>query len=116
MKTLIWVFIGGGGGSISRYLISKALNNSHLPYGTILANVLASLLLGYITGKTLEANHPLTALIAVGFCGGFSTFSTFSNESFHFIQNGNYMQALLHMALNLGICFFAIGLGTYLAK
>lgn len=116
MKTLLLVFVGGGAGSMLRYAISKWLNGGVFPVGTLLANLLASFLLGYISGKVLEASHPVKALLAIGFCGGFSTFSTFSKESFELLQNGFYTQAALHTILNFGLCLAGIGLGLYLAK
>jgi fluoride exporter len=116
MKTLLLVFIGGGAGSILRFALSKWLNSSLFPIGTLLANILASLFLGYITGKMIEATNPMKALLIIGFCGGFSTFSTFSNESFQYLQQGNYGLAALHAFLNLSLCLGGIGLGFYLGK
>lgn len=116
MKTLLLVFVGGGVGSMLRFTLSKWFNGTAFPLGTLLANVLASIVLGYLTGRMLEASNPMKALIAIGFCGGFSTFSTFSNESFQFFQNGDYMQAALHTFLNFGLCLAGIGLGLYLVK
>lgn len=116
MKTLLLVFVGGGLGSMLRFAFSKWLNGSAFPIGTLLANVLASMILGYLTGKLLEVSNPMKALLAIGFCGGFSTFSTFSSESFQYLQTGQYMQAALHTFLNFGLCLGGIGLGLYLVK
>lgn len=86
MKQLVLVFIGGGFGSTLRYLLSSYLNDyeNGVPYGTLAANVLGSLLIGIILGlalknETLSQNTVL--FLATGFCGGFTTFSTFAYEN-----------------------------------
>ena len=79
MKQALLVFLGGGLGSVLRYWMSLKLNNfeNGIPYGTLLANVLGSLIIGIIFGYSaksglLNENHSL--LLATGFCGGFTTF------------------------------------------
>ena len=86
MRQLFFVFIGGGLGSVLRYIISRYLNQtgSGFPLGTFTANILGSLLIGIIIGlaaknNTLSQNQ--TLLLATGFCGGFTTFSTFAYEN-----------------------------------
>jgi CrcB protein len=119
MKTLLYIFIGGGTGSIARYLIARfSVNNlpQHLPFGTIIANVLASLVLGFVAVKTFQSEQVWKPMIAIGFCGGFSTYSTFSNETFKLLQNAEYGAALLHIGLNLFLCLGAIGLGMALGR
>lgn len=125
MKTLIYIFLGGGAGSISRYLVGR-YSAAHFwpgfPVGTLLANILASLLLGYVsvksfsTGVSDQADELWKPLLAVGFCGGFSTFSTFSLESFKYFQSAQYSMAILHMGLNMLLCLMAIWGGVMLGK
>ncbi len=90
MKQLLLVFIGGGFGSVLRFIIAKYLNSSEngIPYGTFAANIIGSLLIGIILGlaaknNTLTENQ--TLLLATGFCGGFTTFSTFAYENLVFL-------------------------------
>ena len=85
MKQLLLVFIGGGFGSVLRFVIGKWLNNTEngIPYGTFAANILGSLLIGIILGlaaKNETLSQGQTLLLATGFCGGFTTFSTFASR------------------------------------
>ena len=96
IKNLFLVLLGGGLGSISRYLLSFYLtknNVSNFPWATFIANSVGCLLIGlffgYIQKNNLQ-NETLKLLLITGFCGGFTTFSTFSLENIQFIQNQNY--------------------------
>lgn len=117
----ILVFIGGGSGSIARYLLSRYFVHQPgtFPLSTFLSNTISSLilgmLLGYMAGKQPE-NHNTRLFIATGFCGGFSTFSTFSYESFMLLNTGNYKTALLNIFGNLLVCYAAVAIGFILGK
>lgn len=118
MKTLLLIFVGGGLGSITRFLLSKnafVWFGSGPALGTLLSNVFASLILGYITAKS--GDHQMwRPMLAIGFCGGFSTFSTFSLETFRSLQSGDYVSAFSIILLNVVICLGAIWLGLLLGK
>ncbi|MCK5678471.1 MAG: fluoride efflux transporter CrcB [Flavobacteriaceae bacterium] len=121
MKQALLVFLGGGLGSVARYLLSIKLNNfeNALPFGTMLANILGSLIIGLIFGYTaktgvLTENHSL--LLATGFCGGFTTFSTFAYENHIFIKNGDYFSMLPYLAITFVLGISAVFLGLFLAK
>ncbi len=120
MKLLL-VFIGGGFGSVLRFLIGKFLNNSEngIPYGTFLANILGSLLIGIVLGlasknQILTENHKL--LLATGFCGGFTTFSSFAYENHVFLKSGDFMTFALYTITTFIVGFFMVFLGMYLVK
>jgi len=119
MKTFLMVFLGGGLGSVVRFSLSKWVNALHtheFPWGTLVVNVAACFVLGLIIGL---ADHkqiisPSARLFwTVGFCGGFSTFSTFSNESLVLLQGGFTTSLLLYITFSLLLCVAATYIGLY---
>ena len=115
MNTWLAVFLGGGAGSMARFAISRLLlrfaANSVFPWGTLAANVIATALLaGLMLRFDPLAPHKATwyALLAVGFCGGFSTFSTFSYENYALLRDGMTGIALLNIAISViaGVALF----------
>lgn len=121
MKQLLLVFVGGGFGSVLRYIIGKYLNNPQdgIPYGTFAANILGSLLIGIILGlaaknDTLSSNQ--TLLLATGFCGGFTTFSTFAYENHVFLKTGDFTSFALYTIASFVIGFLAVFFGLFLVK
>jgi len=121
MKQLILVFVGGGLGSVLRYLIGKWLYHveNAIPYGTFAANIIGSLLIGIILGlaeksETLSQNQ--TVLLATGFCGGFTTFSSFAYENYLFLKNGDFSIFAIYTILSFILGFSAVFLGIYIVK
>ena len=121
MKQLVFVFLGGGFGSVLRYVIGKLLNNTEngVPYGTFVANISGSLLIGIVLG--LDAKHDSlsqnqTLLLATGFCGGFTTFSTFAYENHMFLKSGDFTSFAIYTIASFVVGFLAVFFGMYLAK
>ena len=104
----LWVFIGGGLGSLVRYGLSNVVSgnsNWQFPIATLISNVVACIILGIIVVGFVskgERYEWLSPLLAVGFCGGLSTFSTFSLENWQLIQGGQITMAILNMAISIG--------------
>ncbi|NQY09850.1 MAG: fluoride efflux transporter CrcB [Flavobacteriales bacterium] len=104
------VFIGGGLGSLARFGVSKFITanfTTNLPVATLLSNILSCIVLASLVGvfsdKIIE--HPwLRFFLLIGFCGGFSTFSTFSYESLELIRSGNLLYGIANIAVSIFAC------------
>ncbi len=121
MKHILLVFLGGGFGSVLRFIIGKYLNNAEnaIPYGTFIANILGSLLIGIILGmaaKNDSLTQNQTLLLATGFCGGFTTFSTFAYENHVFLKSGDFTSFAIYTIASFIIGFLAVFFGMYLVK
>lgn len=117
MKQLLIVGFGGFIGSIARFLVSKL--NVHwqffsIPMGTLTVNVLGSLIIGFIAGASAKGDlisSSMRLFLMVGICGGFTTFSSFTNENLTLMQNGQFAAVLLYTGLSIFLGFFAVYLG-----
>jgi len=121
MKQLFLVILGGGVGSGLRYLISRYLNPaiSGFYLGTFVVNMVGCLLIGLILGASLRnefASPTQTALLATGFCGGFTTFSTFGLEQFLLLREGSYLPLLSYTLGSLVVGVLAVFLGFWLSR
>ncbi len=121
MKNLLLVFLGGGIGSSLRYWIGLYLNSykSGIPYGTFAANIIGSLIIGLFLGlvaKNDTISDSMVILIAVGFCGGFTTFSTFAYENHVFLKSGDFMSFALYAIGSFIVGFAAVFFGMWAVK
>lgn len=106
---IVYVFIGGGLGSLLRYGIGQLLSKTglQLPLGTLVANISACVIfalgLAYFSDRLATQPH-LKWFILTGVCGGLSTFSTFSAETFELFRQGQNLWALVNIGLNIVLC------------
>lgn len=121
MKELIAIFIGSGLGGLSRFGLGKwvdSWHNHNFPFGTLAVNIVACLVVGFVIGL---ADHKqmlsptLRLFLAVGFCGGFSTFSTFSSETLALFQQGFHLNSVLYVFGSIVLCVAATFAGFLVA-
>jgi fluoride exporter len=118
----VYIAVFGALGCLSRYWLSSWTNllaGKGFPFGTLLVNIIGSFLLGLLLEGSLRTSHLSLELrmgIAVGFLGGFTTFSTFSYETLRLLEKGSLLQASLNIGLSVGICIIFVALGIYLAR
>ena len=122
LKTLLYIGIGSFLGGIARYLMSRAVQNSiasAFPYGTMAVNLLGCLLIGFIFGiseRTNILNDEWRIFLTVGFCGGFTTFSTFANENMTLLRDGNFVSFALYTGLSVFLGLVAVFFGNAVTK
>lgn len=123
IKDILLVAAGGAAGSVARYLLSRALHDTPLgsfPVGTMTANILGCLAIGLVCGLSAGANppvgHSLKLLLTVGFCGGFTTFSTFMNESLTLCKAGDALLAAVYIGASVALGLAAVAGGLLISK
>ena len=121
MKAVLLVFFGGGLGSVLRYALGKLMNShaSGIPFGTFTANILGSLLIGIVLGMAARngnISENTLLLVATGFCGGFTTFSTFAYENHVLLRDGNLGLFALYALGSLLLGFAAVFVGIWLVR
>jgi len=122
MKQVLIVFIGGGLGTVIRFLTSKILpySGKGFPWSTFCVNMTGCLIIGVLTGYFLRnssENQPEWILFAsIGFCGGFTTFSSFANENFSFLRHGDHSVMLIYSALSFISGIFMVYLGIMIER
>jgi fluoride exporter len=122
IKTLLLVGTGGFLGSVSRFLASRILQDnfpSAFPFGTFLVNISGCFLIGLIYGISEKSSLLTTGwklFLAVGFCGGFTTFSTFANENLALLRDSEFFYFSLYTGLSVLLGITATFLGVLLTK
>lgn len=117
MKQLLFVFIGGGAGSVLRYLAGKCISSVIFPWGTFVVNIAGCFLIGLFGAWIIRNNlsQDIRLLLVVGLCGGFTTFSTFSNEALTLMKSGQTLLCLAYIICSITAGLVATYIGSRLA-
>jgi len=117
LRQILLVGLGGFIGSVARYFMSR-LNLNYdilsIPVGTLSVNISGSFIIGFLTGiaeKSELISQEWRLFLMVGICGGFTTFSTFTNENLMLMHNGQYLSVAIYTALSIILGFAAVYLG-----
>ena len=119
---LLLVFVGGGLGSVARFLVSLfvpkvRLSLCSIPLSTLCVNVLGCLAIGFLAAcLASQPAERAKLLLVTGFCGGFTTFSTFSLECMEYLKTADYASAGIYMIVSLALCILSTLCGVYLSK
>ena len=119
---LLYVALGSAVGGVSRYLLGgliQRLLDTTFPAGTLLVNISGSFLLGAILRYAIETptlSPEVRALLTIGFCGGYTTFSTFSYETVALLEDGEWTRAGLYVGASVLLSLVGVFLGFALAR
>ena len=122
MQTILWISIGAIVGANLRYFFGQSvarLLSATLPYGTLIINITGSFILGFFlvwTGERVLADPRWRLLIAIGFCGGYTTFSSFAYETFALFEQGRFAASALNVIATNVLCLIGVALGAALAR
>lgn len=122
LRSILLVAMGGALGSVGRFLLSKAVQEhaaTAFPVATFAVNVVGCFVIGLVYGLSLRDNEPAgdtKLLLATGFCGGFTTFSTFMNEGSALMKDEHYTYMMLYLFGSLALGLIAVLSGHQLAK
>lgn len=118
IKQLLFIFIGGGLGSVLRFGIGQLLSNFQhqavFPWGTFSVNIIGSFLIGFLLASELRSDQEwnlIKSFLIIGFCGGFTTFSSFAYENFHLIKEGQFGLFAIYAVSSLIFGLSAVYLG-----
>jgi len=122
LQTVLLISLGAIAGANLRYFVAQSVAKlvpSSFPFGTLIINISASLILGFFLIWTTErvlADPRWRTLIAVGFCATYSTYSSYAFETFALVEKGQFLLATLNFLANNLLCFLAVACGAALAR
>ena len=114
---ILYIALGGAVGSVLRYILSKIVSNcvdNPFPWGTFVVNVVGCFIMGVLLGIAVKNNisTELKCLLVVGFCGGFTTFSTFAADSLSLIKEHEFMSVAIYLTFSLWIGITSVWAGN----
>jgi CrcB protein len=124
MNLYLWVAFGSAIGGALRFALGREMLPQHtasFPWSTVLINVLGSFVIGFfgtltVAGSRFHVSDSVRIFVMIGLCGGFTTFSSFSMQSYDLLRGGAWGKALLNMGLSVLLCLGAVALGHVLAQ
>lgn len=121
-QTYVLMALGGALGTLARYFAAAAMLpiSKNLPWGTIVVNIAGAFIIGFFGTLTLaHGRYPVSEnarlVVMVGFCGGFTTFSSFSLQTLDLLRKGTLGAALMNIVLSVALCLCSVAAGHYLA-
>jgi CrcB protein len=122
MATYFWVAIGSAVGGVSRYALTRLMvhASAQFPWSTVCINVLGCFVIGFFGTLTLAGGRyavpeDVRMFVMVGICGGFTTFSSFSLQTFDLVRAGEWDRAALNVVLSVVLCLAAVAAGHFAA-
>ncbi len=119
----LWVTVGSALGGLMRYALTRLTLaiSADFPYGTILINVTGSFVIGYVGALTLQSGRyavsdNLRLFVMVGICGGFTTFSSFSLQTFDLLRTGAWGRAMANIVVSVALCIAAVAAGHLMGQ
>ena len=121
MKSFFYIFLGGGIGSVFRYIISKIfiIDKNSFPWSTLIANFIGCFIIGIILGWYVnndKQHSDLYIFLSIGFCGGLTTFSTFSVEGLTLFKNGDFLIFVTYLLISIIGGLLLVALGYYISQ
>ena len=124
MNLYLWVALGSAIGGCLRYALGREMLPQHsgsFPWSTVLINIIGSFIIGFfgtltVTGSRWAVPESTRIFVMVGLCGGFTTFSSFSLQTFDLLRSGAWGRALLNVGLSVLLCLGAVAIGHWIAQ
>lgn len=124
MNFYLWVALGSAIGGCVRYALGRELLPHHgasFPWSTVLINIIGSFIIGFfgtltVTGSRWAVPESARIFVMIGLCGGFTTFSSFSLQTYDLLRSGSWGKALLNVGLSVVLCLAAVAVGHWIAQ
>jgi fluoride exporter len=123
MNLYLWVALGSAIGGCLRYALGRTVLDQHttFPWSTVLINIIGSFVIGFfgtltVSGSRFQVPESIRIFVMIGLCGGFTTFSSFSMQTYDLLRTGSWGKALFNVGLSVLLCLGAVALGHVVAQ